>query len=208
MILLIDCSKGLHLILGNKKKIIATSFKPRLKKVSECLVLEIENLLKSNSKDYKNITKIIAINGPGSFTGIRTSVTVAKVLGLTLNIPVCGISLFDLMLMQHKNIKTNSDQKFFIHLNDERFFVQDIYKSGKKSEVSIINFETELLSDIVDFQLVSIDNKVIKSLRIIRKHNLEYNLFIYNDIFYKSYKFLVNLSEKKYNPNPLYVRTF
>ena len=208
MILLIDCSKGLHLILGNKKKIIATSFKPRLKKVSECLVLEIENLLKSNSKDYKNLTKIIAINGPGSFTGIRTSVTVAKVLGLTLNIPVCGISLFDLMLMQHKNIKTNSDQKFFIHLNDERFFVQDIYKSGKKSEVSIMNFKAELLLDFRNFQIVSMDNKVVKSLRTIRNNNQKHNIFIYNDIFFKSYDILVNFSEKKYVPNPIYVKTF
>ena len=208
MILLINCSKGLHLILGNKQKISATSFKPRLKKVSESLVLEIENLLKSKKKSYKNLSKIIVINGPGSFTGIRTGVTVAKVLGLTLNIPVCGISLFDLLILQHAKIKTKKDQKFLVHLNNERFFVQDVYKSGKKSEVNIIDFETVLLSDIIDFELVSIDNKVIKSLRIIRKHNLEYDLFIYNDIFYKSYKFLVNLSEKKYNPNPLYVRTF
>ena len=50
MILLINCSKGLHLILGNKQKIIATALKPRLKKVSESLVLEIENLLKKNNK--------------------------------------------------------------------------------------------------------------------------------------------------------------
>ena len=208
MILLIDCSKGLQLILGNKQKIIATFFKPRLKKVSECLVLEIENLLKSNSKDYKNLTKIIAINGPGSFTGIRTSVTVAKVLGLTLNIPVCGISLFDLLFIQHKKIKTRSNQKFFIHLNDARFFVQDIYKSGKKSEVSIMNFKAELLLDFRNFQIVSMDNKVVKSLRTIRNNNLRHNIFIYIDIFFNSYEDLVNLSEKKYNPNPIYVKTF
>ena len=35
MILLIDCSKGLNLILGNRKKIIQTLNKPRIKKVSE-----------------------------------------------------------------------------------------------------------------------------------------------------------------------------
>ena len=208
MILLIDCSKGLYLILGNKQKITATSFKPRLKKVSESLVLEIENLLKSNKKSYNNLSKIIVINGPGSFTGIRTGVTVAKVLGLSLNIPVCGISLFDLLILQHAKIKTNKDQKFFIHLNDERFFVQDVYKSGKKSEVSITNFKTELSRGISDLHIIAIDKKVIKPLRIIRKHNLKHNLFIYNDIFFKSYKFLVNLSEKKYNPNPIYVKTF
>ena len=208
MILIIDCSKGLQLILGKKKKIIASSFKPRLKKVSERLVLEIENLLKSNNKDYKNLTKIIAITGPGSFTGIRTSVTVAKVLGLTLNIPVCGISLFDLLFIQHKKIKTRSNQKFFIQLNDARFFVQDIYKSGKKSKVSIFNFKTDLSEGFGESQIISIDNKVVKPLRTIRNNNLKPNIFIYNDIFFNSYETLVNLSGKKYNPNPIYVKTF
>ena len=132
----------------------------------------------------------------------------AKVLGLTLNIPICGISLFDLLILQHAKIKTNKDQKFFIHLNDERFFVQDVYKSGKKSEVSIMNFKAELLLDFKNFQIVSMDNKVVKSLRTIRNDNQKHNIFIYNDIFFKSFDILVNLSEKKYVPNPIYVKTF
>ena len=104
MILLIDCSKGLHLILGNKQKILVTVNKPRLKKVSEALIVEIENLLSSANINYKNLTKIIVMNGPGSFTGIRTAVTATKVLGLSLKIPVCGISLFDLLSLQHAKI--------------------------------------------------------------------------------------------------------
>ena len=52
------------------------------------------------------------------------------------------------------------------------------------------------------------DNKVVKSLRTIRNDNQKHNIFIYNDIFFRSFDILVNLSEKKYVPNPIYVKTF
>ena len=167
MILLIDCSKGLNLILGNRKKIIQTLKKPRIKKVSETLVVEIENLLNSASKSYKDLTKIIVINGPGSFTGLRTGVTAAKVLALSLNIPVCGISQFDLLSLEYSKIQSNKDQKIYIHLNDHKFFFQSISKSGKKSEISIVNFETDKPTDILRFDVISDDNKIANSLRII-----------------------------------------
>ena len=208
MILLIDCSKGLHLVLGNKQKILVTSHKPRLKKVSEALVVEIENLLNSASINYNNLTKIIVMIGPGSFTGIRTAVTAAKVLGLSLKIPVCGISLFDLLNLHHAKIKSNKNQKFFIHLNNQNFFMQDILKLGKKSEISIINFEIDLPIDINGFDVISSDRKIIKPLRITSKLSQESNIFIYNDIFISSYNNLIDLAEKKYIPNPIYVRTF
>ena len=208
MILLIDCSKGLHLVLGNKQKILVTSYKPRLKKVSEALVVEVENLLNSASINYNNLTKIIVMNGPGSFTGIRTAVTAAKVLGLSLKIPVCGISLFDLLNLHHAKIKSNKNQKFFIHLNNQNFFMQDILKLGKKSEISIINFEIDLPIDINGFDVISSDRKIIKPLRITSKLSQESNIFIYNDIFISSYNNLIDLAEKKYIPNPIYVKTF
>ena len=208
MILLIDCSKGLHLVVGNKQKILVTSYKPRLKKVSEALVVEIENLLNSVNINYNNLTKIIVMNGPGSFTGIRTAVTAAKVLGLSLKIPVCGISLFDLLNLHHAKIKSNKNQKFFIHLNNQKFFMQDILKLGKKSEISIINFEIDLPIDVNGFDVISSDRKIIKPLRITSKLSQESNIFIYNDIFISSYNNLIDLAEKKYIPNPIYVRTF
>ncbi len=208
MILLIDCSKGLQLILGNKQKILLKTYKPRLKKVSEALIVEIEILLNSVGIDYNNLTKIIVMNGPGSFTGIRTAVTAAKVLGLSLKIPVCGISLFDLLNLHHAKIKSNNNKKFFIHLNNQRFFMQDIFRLGKKSEISVINFEIDLSIDINGFDVISMDRKIIKPLRIVSKLNQDSNMYIYNDIFIKSYKNLVDLSENKYNPNPIYVKTF
>lgn len=40
----------------------------------------------------KDLTKIVVAEGPGSYTGVRIGVTIAKTLAWTLNIPLSGVS--------------------------------------------------------------------------------------------------------------------
>ena len=44
-----------------------------------------------------NIDKIIVVNGPGSFTGIRIGVTLAKIFAWSLNIPITTITSLEAM---------------------------------------------------------------------------------------------------------------
>ena len=206
MILLIDCSKGLRLIIGNKQRILANKSKPRLKKVSERLILEIKILLDSINEDYQNLSKIIVINGPGSFTGIRTSITAAKVLGLSLNIPVCGISLFELLWINYLKTKTKKNLKFLVQLNKYNYFTQNVLKSGKKSKIILESFSTNLQNKSKDVDLVFLDYISVKTMS--RKVNYKEEIITINDLFANTYKDLKNLSEKKYIPSPIYVKTF
>ena len=59
---------------------------------SEHIMPSIEALLESNNIDVKDINKIIVVNGPGSFTGVRLGVTIAKTLAFTLKAEICPIS--------------------------------------------------------------------------------------------------------------------
>ena len=59
---------------------------------STILVPSIQEILKQNQLDTKNLNEIIVVNGPGSFTGIRLGVTVAKTLAYTLNIKIKTIT--------------------------------------------------------------------------------------------------------------------
>ena len=164
MILLIDCSKGLRLIIGNKQRIVANKSKPRLKKVSEKLTLEIKILLESIKKDYQNLSKIIVINGPGSFTGIRTGITAAKVLGLSLKLPVCGISLFELLRINYLKTKPKKNFKFLIKLNKDSYFAQNVYKSGEESEIILETFGANLQYKSKEVDLVFLDNISVKNI--------------------------------------------
>lgn len=53
---------------------------------------EIEKLFKNNNINPKSVNKIMVTNGPGSFTGIRIGVTIAKTYAWACNINVIPIS--------------------------------------------------------------------------------------------------------------------
>lgn len=52
----------------------------------------IDTLLKENNLKINDIDRIVVLNGPGSFTGIRIGLTVAKTIGYALNKDVYPIS--------------------------------------------------------------------------------------------------------------------
>lgn len=58
---------------------------------------DIKELLETHNLTPKDVSKIIVVNGPGSFTGIRIGVTIAKTFAYSLNIPITTISSLDAM---------------------------------------------------------------------------------------------------------------
>lgn len=73
--------------------------------LSEEALPEIVSMFTKTNLTAKDIDKIIVVNGPGSFTGIRIGITIAKVYAWSLNIPITTItSLEAMMLSSKKNI--------------------------------------------------------------------------------------------------------
>ena len=52
----------------------------------------IEKTLKEANITVQNLKEIFVVNGPGSFTGVRIAVTIAKTLAFTLDIPIKTIT--------------------------------------------------------------------------------------------------------------------
>lgn len=71
---------------------------------SKTLMVEIEELLFRNNVDVKELTEIIVGEGPGSYTGVRIGVVVAKTLAVFLNIPLYKVSSLMVMASKHKGI--------------------------------------------------------------------------------------------------------
>ncbi|MFY8274829.1 tRNA (adenosine(37)-N6)-threonylcarbamoyltransferase complex dimerization subunit type 1 TsaB [Pseudoalteromonas sp. SSDWG2] len=61
---------------------------------------EVDNLLKQAQCDISDVDVIGYCQGPGSFTGVRISVSVAQGLAFSSNIPVVGVSSLAMMAQQ------------------------------------------------------------------------------------------------------------
>lgn len=57
----------------------------------------VQMLLKEVHLEPKDLDRIAVACGPGSYTGVRIGVTVAKTLAYTLNIPIVGISSLEVL---------------------------------------------------------------------------------------------------------------
>ena len=118
----------------------------------------IKDGIEQSNITLNDLNKIFIVNGPGSFTGIRVGVTVAKTIAWALNKTIIPISSLELMAT------TNTEKKYIVPMIDAR----------RGNVFSGINELKEKLND--DYELVSYDeitgsvNPKIDILKIIYKH--------------------------------------
>ena len=62
------------------------------------------DFLKQNNADIGKLSHLFVNQGPGSFSGIRTSIAVAKGLSITKKLNLYGFNSHDLKDMDYKNI--------------------------------------------------------------------------------------------------------
>lgn len=72
--------KYLTIVIEKDNKVLASYSKECFKRQSEMLFSILDNLLKENNIDPKIIDSVYITDGPGSYTGVRISMTLAKVL--------------------------------------------------------------------------------------------------------------------------------
>lgn len=110
--------------------------------ISECIpnmhsiytIPYIDRCLTESKIDKKEVEKIIVINGPGSFTGIRIGLTIAKVYSYILNINVVCVSslkalalstsgeiIISVLNARNDNYYVGIYDKYYNNLDKERF---------------------------------------------------------------------------------------
>lgn len=83
--------------LINEDKVIAERFINNKLTHSEHLLPMISGVLEDGGIKSKDLGGIVVTKGPGSFTGVRIGMTVAKTMAQVLQIPIAGISTLDLI---------------------------------------------------------------------------------------------------------------
>lgn len=81
-------------LVFNEKSIVSNN------KHSEVTIPTLSNLLNEANLKVKDIGEVIVVNGPGSFTGERIAVTIAKTIAYCLDIPIKVVDSLTLMAIQ------------------------------------------------------------------------------------------------------------
>ena len=101
---------------------------------SEKMVPELDNLFKKNNVERKDISSIIVAVGPGSYTGVRISLTIAKTMALALGIPVYPVSslriLKDSELTSICVINARSGRSYFGVYQGKNIIIEDCIKTN------------------------------------------------------------------------------
>ena len=116
----------IKIILFKDGKIVDLKEKESSMKHSVYTMPLIEEVLKNNNLDSNDINEIIVVNGPGSFTGVRIGVTIAKTYSYLLNIPIKVINVLEM-----KAIFVNGDKKVVIEEEKNGKFIGVFDKDNK-----------------------------------------------------------------------------
>lgn len=87
-----------EIVIGLYKdgSLIARKVKESTRHHSDYTMPMLKEVLDSNNIKVNELGEILVVNGPGSFTGVRIGVTIAKTLAYTLNIPIKTITSLEM----------------------------------------------------------------------------------------------------------------
>ena len=96
--LLLDTSDRLLVVaLAEGGSLIGQVVEEAWQRQSELLVPRIKDLLEEKGMSPDRIESIVCSKGPGSYTGVRVALTVAKVLAFDLSIPLHLVSSLEIL---------------------------------------------------------------------------------------------------------------
>ena len=140
----------------------------------------IEKVLKDSNTPPKEIDNIMVVNGPGSFTGVRIGLTIAKVYAYLENIPVTLISSLKTLALSEKGeyilslIDARNDN-YYLGLYDKN------YNDVIKEQFTNIKEVQELLNKYSNIKIVTNSKINLDNYQLITNINIENIVNYYQD---------------------------
>jgi len=135
------------IILEQDGKIIKKQFITDKKQNSTFIMPTIKKILGKQKP-----SSIIVVNGPGSFTGVRLGVTIAKTLAYTMKVPIRTISSLEMMAVscveEEKIVAFSDNNGYYIGIFDKNNELIGTYEYLTNSEFKIYESKYEVLQNI------------------------------------------------------------
>lgn len=156
--LYIDTSSNfLYTAIVEDNKLISEIKEEFGQSLSEVALPKIVSMFEKNNIKANDIDKIIVVNGPGSFTGIRIGITIAKVYAWSLNIPITTITSLEAMSLSSKTKKVHIPM-----INARRGYVfAAVYDENNKEIIKPQHIKLdellEKVNNIEDYEIITND---------------------------------------------------
>ena len=95
--------------------------------------------------DGIKLDEVVVVNGPGSFTGVRLGVTIAKTLAYTLNIPIKTVTALECMAISNNTYKVafSDSNGYYVGNFDESFNLIEDYTYLKDQDFATLNINND-----------------------------------------------------------------
>lgn len=189
--LLID-SSNVFLSVGLAKdgEVVDRIYYEAWQRQSEMMVTEIDNILKRNNIDKKDLDAVVVGIGPGSYTGVRIGVTIAKTIAYALHIKMYRKS--SLSLLKCSDFPTicvfnaRSGRSYFGVYEGKKVLIKDTVKTNEEV-LAYINEHKDykLCGDTNQLGLKSDEFDIIGNLAKFDESELVDNVFKLNPVYLK-----------------------
>lgn len=133
-ILLDSSNTDLYVGLLKEDQVIDSTFYECWQMQSEYMIVELDKLLSKNNVSRESIQDIIVSIGPGSYTGVRIAITIAKVMGTALKCKVYPISSLRILAKYDKQcacvINARNGRSFFGVYFEDKVLIEDCIKTN------------------------------------------------------------------------------
>ncbi|MDX2082956.1 MAG: tRNA (adenosine(37)-N6)-threonylcarbamoyltransferase complex dimerization subunit type 1 TsaB [Rickettsiales bacterium] len=122
------------------QKILSKNIITESGKQAELLIPQIEKVLSQNNIWYQDLDLIAATQGPGSFTGTRIGLTVARTIKLATNLPLILINSCQAIAYKYRQ----KSEKIFVVIDakaDEFFYAEFDQKTNEETAPKLAKLE-------------------------------------------------------------------
>jgi tRNA threonylcarbamoyladenosine biosynthesis protein TsaB len=205
MFLSIDTySENMGISLLNGHNITARLSLYKTKPFSELIVGKLDEIFNDLGLSIELLSGVVVNKGPGSYTGLRVGISVAKTISFSLSIPLYAYESLDVLAYRYRLYKG----KILIAVNggQKEAFLKEYQSDGKKIN-AVTDYKIEKISRLRE------NIEIYRDYLIIEKNLDTYGKNVVKDIddlsvdgFFYALKY--NLREDPLFLEPIYLRSF
>ena len=195
----IDCSTDIgSLFIKSKSKTFIKVLQSD-KFHSDLLMKQILDFLKDNNLKFEDINCIFVNQGPGSFSGLRGSLAVAKGISLSKNLELFGYNTF---LWSCASLYRKKDFFYSLIKLRDKYFIKQFDTNLKSISNANEIKESEIIKNYNNkFKVIIKNSKVIIDKKILKQNNLNIVDLDHNELEFLQVKDLLDKNLIK----PLYL---